>query len=119
MDHIELWILLFLVIVGLGWLSHKRRYSGKVRTAYRELKELAAKTRRDESVAGDLMLWESAWRELEQHPNEFNLLDQEIGLREAFLAYLEKHSPQDSRLEELRTATQYSKDDVWGMKVRR
>ncbi|GIP54566.1 MULTISPECIES: hypothetical protein [Paenibacillus] len=119
MDHIELWILLFLAIVGLGWLSHKHRYSGKVRTAYRELKELAAKTRENKSVAGDLVLWESGLKELERHPNEYNLLDQEIGLRETFLTYLVKHYPQDGRLEQLRAATQYSKDDVWGMKVRR
>ncbi|MEF2967511.1 hypothetical protein V3851_16920 [Paenibacillus sp. M1] len=113
------WILFFMVIVLLGWLNQKHRYSGKLRTVYRELKELAERVRQGNSSPHDLPVWESRLRELERHPNEFNRLDEEIGLREALLLYLEKHYPGDERLGKLREAAAFRKDAVWGMKMRR
>ncbi|WP_410772235.1 hypothetical protein [Fontibacillus sp. BL9] len=119
MDHIELWVLFFLIIIGLGWLNQKHRYSGRVKTAYRDLRELADRTRQDLSHARDLEIWEARLRELEEHPNEFNKLDQEISLRETFVLYLEKHYPGDPRLKQLKDAAAVQKDTVWGVKVRR
>lgn len=119
MDPILLWILFILIIALLGWLNQKHKYSSKVKTAYRELRDLAERTREGRSEAADLAVWETRMKELEAHPNEFNKLDQEIGLREAFVLFLEKHAPEDERLEKLRESAGFRKDTVWGMKIRR
>lgn len=119
MNPILLWILFILVIVLFGWLNHKQRYSPKIKTAYRELTDLAERTREGRAEASDLAVWEARLKELEEHPNEFNKLDEAIGLREAFVLFLEKHVPEDDRLEKLRESASFRKDSVWGMKIRR
>jgi hypothetical protein len=68
------------------------------------------------SEAADLESWESLLAEMEKHPNEFNKLDYEIGLRRGFVQYLERHYPQDVRLPALQEAAGHRKDSVWGMK---
>lgn len=85
--------------------------------AYRELRELTAKVRTGQSEAADLEGWETSLAEMEKHPNEFNKLENEIGLRRAFVQYLERHYPQDARLPDMQEAAAYQKDSVWGIKI--
>lgn len=117
MNTVILWIGLALLVALLTFLNQKQIYSSKVKRAYRELKDLAGKVRAEQSEAGDLKGWETSLAEMEKHPNEFNKLDNEIGLRRAFVQYLERHYPQDARLPELREAAAYQKDSVWGIKM--
>ncbi|WP_334075503.1 MULTISPECIES: hypothetical protein [Paenibacillus] len=119
MKAILLWVGLFLIIVILGWLNQKQKLSGKVKAAYGQLRTLSERTREKRSSDEDLALWEANLEELEKHPNEYNKLDEEIRLREAFALYLERHYPGDIRLEKLREAAAFQKDSVWGMKIKR
>lgn len=89
----------------------------KVKQAYRELRELTEKVRLERSEASDLYRWEVELAEMEKHPNELNKLDAEIGVRQAFVMYLERHSPLDARLPSLKEAAAHQKDSVWGIKM--
>ncbi|MNO19841.1 hypothetical protein D3C76_95790 [compost metagenome] len=117
MDNIILWVGLALVVALLTFLNQKQVYSFGVKQAYRELRELTDKLRSGQSEDADLDRWEKALAEMNKHPNEFNKLEAEIGLRRAFVAYLEQHYPQDPRLPELQEAAAYQKDSVWGIKI--
>ncbi|MBW4080180.1 hypothetical protein [Paenibacillus sp. S150] len=117
MDNFILWGGLALLVALLTFLNQKRFYSSRVKQAYRELRELVDRTRCGQSEAADLNRWEGALKEIKRHPNEYNKLEAEIGLRRAFVAYLEQHYPQDPRLPELREAAAYQKDSVWGIKM--
>jgi hypothetical protein len=117
MDNIILWGGLVLLVALLTYLNQKQVYSSKVKRAYRELRGLAEKAGSDQSSPDDLGRWESALTELEKHPNEFNKLDYELGLRGTFAAYLERHYPQDGRLPALQEAAAHRKDNVWGIKI--
>ncbi|OMF26339.1 hypothetical protein BK132_19010 [Paenibacillus sp. FSL H8-0259] len=116
-DTVILWIGLALLVALLTFLNQKQVYSSKVKKAYRELRELTAKVRTGQSEAADLEGWETSLAEMEKHPNEFNKLENEIGLRRAFVQYLERHYPQDARLPDLQEAAAYQKDSVWGIKI--
>ncbi|AIQ43079.1 hypothetical protein MKZ24_12810 [Paenibacillus sp. FSL R7-0297] len=117
MDTVILWVGLALLVALLTFLNQKQVYSSKVKKAYRELRELTAKVRTGQSEAADLEAWETSLAEMEKHPNEFNKLENEIGLRRAFVQYLERHYPQDARLPDLQEAAAYHKDSVWGIKI--
>jgi hypothetical protein len=116
-DTVILWVGLALLVALLTFLNQKQVYSSKVKRAYRELRELTAKVRTGQSEAADLEGWETSLAEMEKHPNEFNKLENEIGLRRAFVQYLERHYPQDARLPDLQEAAAYQKDSVWGIKI--
>jgi hypothetical protein len=116
-DTVILWVGLALLVALLTFLNQKQVYSSKVKKAYRELRELTAKVRTGQSEAADLEGWETSLAEMEKHPNEFNKLENEIGLRRAFVQYLERHYPQDARLPDLQEAAAYQKDSVWGIKI--
>jgi len=117
MDNIILWGGLAVVVIALTFLNQKQMYSSKVKRAYRELRILADKVRNGQSTPQELPLWEAGLAEMEKHPNEYNKLDYEIGLRRAFVLYLEHHFPQDPRLPDLQEAAAYQKDSVWGIKI--
>ncbi|QUL53652.1 hypothetical protein KDC22_25305 [Paenibacillus tritici] len=117
MSTVIMWAGLALLVALLTFLNQKQVYSSRVKKAYRELRELTVKVRAEQSEAADLERWESSLAEMEKHPNEFNKLEQEIGLRRAFVQYLERHHPQDSRLPGLQEAAAYQKDSVWGIKM--
>ncbi|CAH1055819.1 hypothetical protein [Paenibacillus pseudetheri] len=117
MDNVILWIGLALLVAFLTFMNQKQLYSSKVKQAYRELRELTEKVRLERSEASDLYRWEVELAEMEKHPNELNKLDAEIGLRQAFVTYLERHSPQDVRLPSLKEAAAHQKDSVWGIKM--
>ncbi|MFE4711342.1 hypothetical protein ACFRAM_10760 [Paenibacillus sp. NPDC056722] len=117
MDNIILWGGLVLVIALLTYLNQKQRYSSSVKFAYRELRELAQKIGDGQSSNADLSRWEEALAELEKHPNEFNKLENELGLRSTFASYLERHYPQDTRLPALQEAAAHRKDSVWGIRI--
>ncbi|MDU4694799.1 MAG: hypothetical protein E6Y08_03215 [Paenibacillus sp.] len=117
MEHIGAWIIFFLVIVGLGVFNRKFKYSAKLRESYEELTQLADRTRKGRTTKADLARWDAALARLEKHPSEYNKLDQDIRLREAYVHYLERHYPEDERLPVLREAAGFRKDSVWGMKM--
>ncbi|MHA6530378.1 hypothetical protein [Paenibacillus sp. BAC0078] len=117
MNNYILWGGLALLVALLTFLNQKQVYSSRVKRAYRELRELAGKVRSGQSEATDLNIWEAAMAEMDKHPNEFNKLEAEIGLRRAFVMYLERHYPQDTRLPDLQEAAAYQKDSVWGIKI--
>jgi predicted XRE-type DNA-binding protein len=117
MDNVILWTGLALLIAFLTFMNQKQLYSSKVKQAYRELRELTEKVRLERSEASDLHRWEIELAEMEKHPNELNKLDAEIGLRQAFVLYLERHYQQDMRLPSLKEAAAYQKDSVWGIKM--
>ncbi|HEY4429872.1 MAG TPA: hypothetical protein VGN87_02420 [Paenibacillus sp.] len=117
MDNVILWTGLALLIAFLTFMNQKQLYSSKVKQAYRELRELTEKVRLERSEASDLHRWEMELAEMEKHPNELNKLDAEIGLRQAFVLYLERHYQQDMRLPSLKEAAAYQKDSVWGIKM--
>lgn len=117
MDTVILWVGLALLVALLTFLNQKQVYSSKIKKAYRELRELTTKVRTGQSEAADLEGWETSLAEMEKHPNEFNKLENEIGLRRAFVQYLERHYPQDARLPDLQEAAAYQKDSVWGIKI--
>ncbi|MEK3791889.1 hypothetical protein MKX42_09215 [Paenibacillus sp. FSL R7-0204] len=117
MDTVIMWVGLALLVALLTFLNQKQVYSSKVKQAYRELRMLADKVQSEQSEAADLGGWEASIAEMEKHPNEFNKLDKEIGLREVFVHYLERHYPQDTRLPELQEAAAYRKGNVWGIKI--
>ncbi|WP_342547234.1 hypothetical protein NST69_22945 [Paenibacillus sp. FSL P2-0089] len=117
MNTVIMWVGLALLVALLTFMNQKQVYSSKVKRAYRELRMLAEKVRAEQSETGDLESWEASLAEMEKHPNEFNKLDKEIGLRQAFVQYLERHYPQDTRLPELQEAAAYRKDSVWGIKI--
>ncbi|MCL6602490.1 MAG: hypothetical protein K6T94_06385 [Paenibacillus sp.] len=112
-----LWIGLAVIVIALTFLNQKQLYSSKVKVAYRELRVLSEKARNGESSLEDLPKWESNLAEMEKHPNEYNKLEFELGLRRAFVMYLERHYPQDQRLPDLQEAAAYHKDTVWGIKM--
>jgi hypothetical protein len=116
-NTVILWVGLAFIVALLTFLNQKQVYSAKVKKAYRELRELAVKVRAEQSEAADLVGWEASLAEMEKHPNEFNKLENEIGLRRAFVQYLERHYPQDARLPDLQEAAAYQKDSVWGIKM--
>ncbi|KUP23840.1 hypothetical protein [Paenibacillus sp. DMB5] len=116
MNTFILWGGLALLVALLTFLNQKQVYSSKVKRAYRELRELTERVRDGRSEAADLESWESLLAEMEKHPNEFNKLDYEIGLRRGFVLYLERHYPQDVRLPALQEAAAHQKDSVWGIK---
>lgn len=116
MNTFILWGGLALLVALLTFLNQKQVYSSKVKRAYRELRELTERVRDGRSEAADLESWESSLAEMEKHPNEFNKLDYEIGLRRGFVMYLERHYPQDGRLPDLQEAAAHQKDSVWGIK---
>jgi lactam utilization protein B len=117
MDTVILWTGLALLIALLTFMNQKQLYSSKVKQAYRELRELTEKVRMERSEGRDLDRWESELKEMEKHPSELNKLDAEIGLRRAFVVYLERHYPRDVRLVNLQEAAAYQKDNVWGIKI--
>ncbi|WP_405116029.1 hypothetical protein MHH28_14480 [Paenibacillus sp. FSL K6-1217] len=117
MNTVIMWIGLALLVALLTFLNQKQVYSSKVKQAYRELRMLADKVLSGQSESAELGGWEASIAVMEKHPNEFNKLDNEIGLRQAFVQYLERHYPQDKRLPELREAAAYRKDSVWGIKM--
>jgi hypothetical protein len=116
MNTFILWGGLVLLVALLTFLNQKQIYSSKVKRAYRELRELTDKVRGGASESTDLERWASNLAEMEKHPNEFNKLDAEIGLRRGFVMYLERHYPQDVRLPDLQEAAAHQKDSVWGLK---
>lgn len=102
MNTVIMWVGLALLVALLTFMNQKQVYSSKVKRAYRELRMLAEKVRAEQSETSDLGGWEASISEMEKHPNEFNKLDKEIGLRQAFVQYLERHYPQDTRLQSCR-----------------
>lgn len=118
MESFGAWIVFFLVIVALGLFNRRFKYSARVRESYEELTSLAERTRKGRTTKADLARWDAALARLEKYPSEFNKLDQEIGLRKAYVHYLEQHYPEDERLPELREAAGYQKDSVWGIKIK-
>jgi hypothetical protein len=117
MDNIGLWIGIAVVVIVLTFLNQKQLYSSKVKQAYRELRQLTDNVQSGQSGPQELESWERNLAEMEKHPNEYNKLDYEIGLRRAFAMYLERHYPQDSRLPDLQEAAAHRKDSVWGIKM--
>ncbi|KGE18197.1 hypothetical protein PWYN_27080 [Paenibacillus wynnii] len=112
-----LWIGLAVVVIALTFLNQKQLYSSKVKRAYRELRVLADHARNGQSTIEELPKWEANLAEMEKHPNEYNKLEYEVGLRRTFVMYLERHYPQDERLPDLQEAAAYQKDSVWGIKM--
>ena len=112
-----LWIGLAVVVIALTFLNQKQLYSSKVKRAYHELRELTEKVKNGQSTPEELPKWENSLAEMEKHPNEYNKLEFEIGLRRAFVMYLERHYPQDNRLPDLQEAAAFQKDTVWGIKM--
>lgn len=117
MNAAVMWLLLAVVVTGLTVLSQRQLFSGKIKSAYRELRMLADQAKQGTSSPADLPGWESQLYILEQYPNEWNKLDQEIGLHQSFMLFLERHYPDDPRLPGLRQAAGYVKDSVWGIKI--
>lgn len=119
MEPIWIWLGFALVIALLMLLNRKQHYSKTVRSARSGLSELAEKFRNGRSEERDLEKWEQYLAQLEAHPNEYNRLDSEIGLRQAFAGYLEKHYPHDGRLPDWKEAAAWKKDSIWGFKIDR
>lgn len=119
MEHIWLWVVLFLIIIVLGKLNQRSKFSAKLRAIEEELTTLAERTRSGQSTSHDLLRWDLNLDKLENYPNEFNKLDSKIKLRQAFVEYLELHYPLDERLPKLKAAAFFYKDTVWGFKINR
>lgn len=118
MEHAELWIVFLFVIVVLGWFDRKFKYSVKLREIDEELTALTERTRKGRTTKADLQRWDAALARLKKYPSEYNKLDREIRLREAYVRYLEQHYPEDERLPKLREAAGFQKDSVWGIKLK-
>lgn len=118
MDHVWLWVLFFGMIVVLGMFNRKFKYSTRLRDTCEDLSNLAERTRRGRTTKQDLKRWDAAIQQLQKHPSEFNKLDQEIGLKQAYVHYLEQHYPEDERLPKLREEAAFRKDTIWGIKMK-
>lgn len=117
MNAAAMWLVLAVVVIGLTVLSQRQLFSGKIKSAYRELRILADQAKQGISSPADLSEWETQLAALERYPNEWNKLDQEIGLHRSFMLFLDRHYPDDPRLPGLRRAAGYVKDNVWGIKI--
>ncbi|MOA25588.1 hypothetical protein D3C78_1463230 [compost metagenome] len=106
-------------ILLLVLFNKKQKKSALIRDAYEELEGLASRTRRGRSTFNDMKRWERSLQRLEKYPKELNKLDDELKLRKAFVVYLERHYPEDERLEQLRETDRYQKDNRWNMKRER
>lgn len=84
-----------------------------------ELKQLCEAYRAGSDSLADLQRWEVALSVLERQPSEYNKLDGDIRFVKTFAGYLEKHYPEDPRLEALRKYAGYRKDSIWGIPVKR
>lgn len=117
MNAAVMWLVLAVVVMGLTVLSQRQLFSGKIKSAYRKLRILADHAKQGTSLSTDLPEWETQLAALARYPNEWNKLDQEIGLHQSFMLFLEHHYPDDPRLPGLRQAAGYVKDSVWGIKI--
>ncbi|MFB9329920.1 hypothetical protein ACFFSY_28600 [Paenibacillus aurantiacus] len=120
MDN-KLWVILLLIVAAV-WLGRSiyRKRSG-IAGAMNGLRKLADQERRGMSAASDLPEWERCLALLDRHrhPSEFNQLNMEIGVVEAFVFFLMRHFPEDERISRLREEAAYRKDTVMGFKVNR
>ncbi|MNP21140.1 hypothetical protein D3C76_1137470 [compost metagenome] len=116
MDQFKIGILLCAFIILLVLFNKKQKKSALIRDAYEELEGLVNRTRRGRSTFNDIKRWERSIQRLEKYPNELNKLDYDIKLRQAFMVYLERHYPEDERLQQLQETAGYQKDILWSMK---
>lgn len=84
-----------------------------------ELKRLTEAYAGQTDSPEDLASWEKVMSVMEQHPNEYNKLNEDIRFVRAFAGYLEKHHPEDARLESLRQYANYRKDSIWGIPIKK
>jgi hypothetical protein len=100
------------VVLRLKWKS-----GGALGTASAQLRRLCAEFGRGADSPGDLTAWERALAAMEKHPNDYNKLNQELHIVRTFTAYLERHYPDDPRLESLRQIAGHRKT-IWGFAVK-
>lgn len=118
MDN-KLWVILLLLVAAVWFGRSMYRKRSGISGAMNELRKLADQERRGVSKASDLPQWESCLDLLDRHPSEFNQLNMEIGVVEAFVFFLMRHFPEDERIGRLREEAAYRKDTVMGFKVNR
>jgi hypothetical protein len=107
------WLGLAVAMAVIVMLRLKWKSGGALGTASAELRRLCAEFVRGADSPGDLIAWERAMAAMEKHPSDYNKLDQELHFVRAFTAYLERHYPEDSRLESLRKIAGHRKT-LWG-----
>jgi hypothetical protein len=100
-------------------LRQRWKLRGPIGTAASELRRLCDALRSATDASSDLPDWERARTALERYPSDYNKLNGEIEFVDAFTAYLERHFPNDPRLESLRMAKSYRKSSIWGFNIRR
>jgi tetrahydromethanopterin S-methyltransferase subunit B len=101
------------VVLRLRWKSR-----GPIGAASAELRRLYEEFGRGADSPGDLAAWERALAALERYPSDYNKLDQELHVVRTFTAYLERHCPDDPRLESLRLIAGHRKNSIWGFTVK-
>ncbi|TYP74012.1 hypothetical protein [Paenibacillus methanolicus] len=114
-----LWIILLLLVAAVWFARAAYRKRSGISGAVIGLRMLVDKERRGTSEASDLPEWESSLSLLNRHPSEYNQLNMEIGVVEAFVFYLMRHYPEDERISQLREEAAFRKDTVMGFKVNR
>ncbi|MFD2611227.1 hypothetical protein [Paenibacillus gansuensis] len=111
------WGLLAAVLAAGFFLRMKLRNYGELGRARKGLRLLTQRQLTGISDAADLPMWDHHQAVLKKHPSEYNQLNMEIQFELAYLAFLEQHVPEDSRIEVLKATAGYRKDTIWGFKV--
>ncbi|MFC4099830.1 hypothetical protein [Paenibacillus xanthanilyticus] len=114
-----LWIFLLLVVAAVWYGRAAYRKRSGIAGAANNLRKLVDRERRGTSEASDLPEWERSLSLLDRHPSEYNQLNMEIGVVEAFVFFLMRHYPEDERIGLLREEASFRKDTVMGFKVNR
>ncbi|MFC0213731.1 hypothetical protein ACFFK0_14900 [Paenibacillus chartarius] len=113
-------------IIGIGialavllLLRAKLKAASPSGRAAAELKRLTEAYNGHADSPQDLPSWKEALSVMERYPSDYNKLNGEISFVQAFVAYLEKHYPEDAGLQSLRQHAHYRKDSIWGITVKR
>jgi hypothetical protein len=112
-------IVVVAALVILMVLRTKQQTSSPSGKAGAELKRLSEAFHNQADSPEDLAAWEQALAVMERHPSDYNKLNEEIRFVQAFAGYLERHHPEDARLETLRQYAHYRKDSIWGIPIKR
>lgn len=112
-------IVIVAALIALMLFRSKWKSSSPAGQAGAELRRLTEAYNSNGGSAVDLAAWEQALAVMEQHPSDYNKLNGDIQFVLAFTGYLEKHFPEDERLEGLRQHAHYRKDSIWGIPIKR
>jgi hypothetical protein len=115
-------VMLIVVVAALvAWMIFRSKWksSSPSGQAGEKLRRLSEAYNSKGGSPEDLAAWEQALAVMEQHPSDYNKLNGDIHFIGAFTGYLEKHYPEDERLEALRQHAHYRKDSIWGIPIKR